>query len=130
MPITAEEKIKLVRLKIFQNCLRTYRIAILASADPDNGQSFNGSWHVGETFLRYASGNDRVKVSPRKKKPSLKAIMEVFSRRLGSGYTSEHLWASSYEGDNEKFSPALNENSLTRLIAPSKAAPRSNTIIR
>jgi len=36
VPITAEEKIKLVRLKIFQNYLRTDRTAILTPGS-DNG---------------------------------------------------------------------------------------------
>lgn len=61
MPITAEEKIKLVRLKMFQNCLQTYRAAILA-ADPSNGHRLLTAPGTSESFLHYVE-NDRVKVS-------------------------------------------------------------------
>lgn len=115
MPITVEEKIKLVRLKIFQNCLRTYRAAILAS-DPDNGHRLLTAPGTSESFLHYVE-NDRVKVSIEERNDPRGHRAEVFLR--GIRLLLEHHWASSYEGDNEKF-PRAKRKLFARLIAPSK----------
>lgn len=114
MPITAEEKIKLVRLKIFQNCLQTYRTAIL-TPDPSNGHRLLTAPGTSESFLHYVE-NDRVKVSMEERNDP-KAIAKVFLR--GIRLHLEHLWESSYGRDNEKF-PRAKRKLFTRLIAPSK----------
>lgn len=46
---------------MFQNCLRTYRAAILAP-DPSNGHRLLMALGTSESFLHYVE-NDRVKVS-------------------------------------------------------------------
>lgn len=110
MPITAEEKIK-VRLKIFQNCLRTYRTAILA-ADPSDGHRLLPAPSTSESFLHYVE-NDRVKVSTEKRNDpkghhrGVSPWDPVTSRAsLGVFFTREIM----------KNSLALNENSSLALL--------------